>query len=42
MEQLLSTPLRPAEFLLGKLTAYFAVGMLDSFGHADGLRLTSR
>lgn len=29
MEQLLSTPLRPAEFLLGKLAAYFAVGMID-------------
>jgi ABC-2 type transport system permease protein len=29
MEQLLSTPLRPVEFLMGKLTAYFAVGMLD-------------
>ncbi len=29
MEQLLSTPLRPAEFLLGKLAAYFAVGMVD-------------
>lgn len=29
MEQLLSTPLRPAEFLLGKLSAYFVVGMLD-------------
>lgn len=29
MEQLLSTPLRPIEFLLGKLAAYFAVGMLD-------------
>ena len=29
MEQLLSTPLRPVELLLGKLTAYFTVGMLD-------------
>ncbi len=29
MEQLLSTPLRPVELLLGKLAAYFAVGMLD-------------
>lgn len=29
MEQLLSTPLRPTEFLLGKLAAYFAVGMVD-------------
>lgn len=29
MEQLLSTPLRPMEFLFGKLAAYFAVGMVD-------------
>jgi len=29
MEQLLSTPVRPAELVLGKLAAYFAVGMLD-------------
>jgi ABC-2 type transport system permease protein len=29
MEQLLSTPVRPAELALGKLTAYFLVGMLD-------------
>jgi ABC-2 type transport system permease protein len=29
MEQLLSTPLRPVEFLLGKLAAYFAIGMID-------------
>lgn len=29
MEQLLSTPLRPIELLLGKLTAYFTVGMID-------------
>jgi ABC-2 type transport system permease protein len=29
MEQLLSTPLRPAEFLVGKLAAYFGVGMID-------------
>lgn len=29
MEQLLSTPVRPAELLLGKLSAYFAVGMAD-------------
>lgn len=29
MEQLLSTPLRPVEFLLGKLAAYFAIGMAD-------------
>lgn len=29
MEQLLSTPLRPAEIVLGKLAAYFAVGAAD-------------
>ena len=29
MEQLLSTPLRPAEIVLGKLSAYFLVGALD-------------
>ena len=29
MEQLLSTPLRPAEIVLGKLSAYFAVGAID-------------
>lgn len=29
MEQLLSTPLRPVELLLGKLVAYFAIGMAD-------------
>ena len=29
MEQLLSTPLRPAEMVLGKLLAYFAVGIVD-------------
>jgi ABC-2 type transport system permease protein len=29
MEQLLSTPLRPAEIVLGKLSAYFAVGAVD-------------
>lgn len=29
MEQLMSTPVRPAEFLLGKLCAYFVLGMLD-------------
>lgn len=29
MEQLLSTPLRPAEIVLGKLAAYFAVGAID-------------
>jgi ABC-2 type transport system permease protein len=30
MEQLLSTPLRPTEMLLGKMLAYFAVGLADS------------
>jgi ABC-2 type transport system permease protein len=30
MEQLLSTPLRPAEMLLGKMLAYFAVGLVDA------------
>jgi ABC-2 type transport system permease protein len=29
MEQLLSTPVRPAELALGKLSAYFVVGMVD-------------
>ncbi len=29
MEQLLSTPLRPVELLLGKLAAYFSIGMAD-------------
>jgi ABC-2 type transport system permease protein len=29
MEQLLSTPLRPAELVLGKMLAYFVVGMID-------------
>lgn len=29
MEQLLSTPVRPAELLLGKLMAYFVLGMAD-------------
>jgi ABC-2 type transport system permease protein len=29
MEQLLSTPVRPAELLLGKLAAYFVLGMID-------------
>jgi ABC-2 type transport system permease protein len=29
MEQLLSTPLRPGEIVLGKLLAYFAVGLVD-------------
>lgn len=30
MEQLLSTPLRPAEMVLGKMLAYFVVGVADS------------
>jgi ABC-2 type transport system permease protein len=30
MEQLLSTPLRPAEMVLGKMLAYFALGLADS------------
>jgi ABC-2 type transport system permease protein len=30
MEQILSTPLRPTEMLLGKMLAYFAVGLADS------------
>jgi ABC-2 type transport system permease protein len=30
MEQLLSTPLRPAEMVLGKMLAYFAVGLTDA------------
>lgn len=29
MEQLLSTPVRPAELVLGKMTAYFTIGMVD-------------
>jgi ABC-2 type transport system permease protein len=29
MEQLLSTPVRPAELVLGKMTAFFAVGIID-------------
>jgi len=29
MEQLLSTPLRPAEVALGKMSAYFALGLVD-------------
>jgi ABC-2 type transport system permease protein len=29
MEQLLSTPLRPAEMVLGKMAAYFGVGIVD-------------
>jgi len=30
MEQILSTPLRPAEMVLGKMFAYFVVGVADS------------
>lgn len=30
MEQLLSTPLRSAELVLGKLTAFFSIGMIDT------------
>jgi ABC-2 type transport system permease protein len=30
MEQLLSTPLRPAELVLGKLSAYFTLGLVDA------------
>ncbi len=30
MEQLLSTPLRPAELVLGKMSAYFVVGAIDT------------
>ncbi|MBM3746131.1 MAG: ABC transporter permease, partial [Acidobacteria bacterium] len=30
MEQLLSTPLRPAELVLGKLTAFFGLGLADT------------
>src|SRR6185437_9900794 len=29
MEQLLSTPVRPSEMALGKISAYFVVGMAD-------------
>ncbi len=29
MEQLLSTPVRPSEIVLGKLSAYFVLGMVD-------------
>ncbi len=29
MEQLISTPMRPAELILGKLLPYFAIGMFD-------------
>ena len=30
MEQLLSTPLRPAELVLGKMLAFFALGFIDT------------
>jgi drug efflux transport system permease protein len=30
MEQILSTPLRPTEMVLGKMLAYFVVGIIDS------------
>ena len=30
MEQLLSTPLRPVEIVLGKMMAYFVVGVADA------------
>ena len=30
MEQILSTPLRPGEMVLGKMLAYFVVGLIDS------------
>jgi ABC-2 type transport system permease protein len=30
MEQILSTPLRPAEMVIGKMLAYFVVGLTDS------------
>jgi ABC-2 type transport system permease protein len=30
MEQLLSTPLRPAEVVLGKASAFFSIGLLDT------------
>ena len=30
MEQLLSTPLRPAELVLGKMSAYFTLGLADA------------
>lgn len=31
MEQLMSTPLRPAEIVLGKMLAFFVVGVIDTF-----------
>jgi ABC-2 type transport system permease protein len=30
LEQVLSTPLRPSEMVLGKMLAYFAVGLIDA------------
>lgn len=30
MEQLLSTPVRPSELVLGKMSAYFALGVIDT------------
>jgi ABC-2 type transport system permease protein len=30
MEQILSTPLRPAEIVIGKMLAYFVIGVIDS------------
>lgn len=30
MEQLLSTPLRPAELVLGKMSAFFVIGFVDT------------
>src|ERR1700693_2899142 len=30
MEQILSTPLRPSEIVLGKMLAYFVVGLADA------------
>src|SRR4030095_854714 len=30
MEQVLSTPLRPAELVLGKMSAYFTLGLADA------------
>ena len=36
MEQLLSTPLRPAEMVLGKMFAYFVVGVADAVDRAAG------
>ena len=40
MEQLLSTPLRPAELVLGKMSAYFTLGLADALiAVAIGVRL---